>query len=117
MADVQSIGTSIPTEYLCEFDRWVHSNLGTNATTADGLRALVADIIAKPRLPLTKEKKSKVWQERQDFYEEIAQLKSEGCTWVKIGRAVGRSAGRVRQVHANYERSIKRAAMKAEASS
>jgi hypothetical protein len=115
MSNTVSTSAAIPLEYANLFECWVQSTLGEGATIADGVRALIADTVGMPRLPLSATKEAEKLAVREQRCEEIAQLRSEGLSWVEAARSIGLSTGRVRQIHANYERSIKRATMPASA--
>ena len=115
MAENVSISTTIPSEYESNFRNWTFDNVGETATKADGLRAMVTDILGKPRIPLIGPSDPEVLAAREQCDETIAQLRFEGLSWDKIGVATGLNPERARIRHANYERSLKRPVIMAQA--
>jgi DNA-binding NarL/FixJ family response regulator len=109
-----SLGASVPSEYAESFLHWSISHLGKDATTSDGLRALIADAIIKPRLPLQAHVEAQKARMREERGEKICQYLAEGDSYKKIGERLGLSATAVRSHESKYLRSLKLAEWRVE---
>ena len=108
-----SIAASVPAEYAEAFQSWSVSNLGREATSSDGLRALIADAVCKPRPPLNAHIDAEKVRVREERGETIAQFRAEDNTYKIIGQKLGIAPERVRHHESKYMRSLKMSELRA----